>query len=222
MGIDAEMFLKFRRPIEASEVLDQAKRLWHRFGESCLFLSSQDYGEGEDRRHCAYIVPVIHQDGPDIDPEPGETFVRLSLWERFYGPGYERGRWFILDALIRYLNRVWPEAEVWYGGDSSGVLHQHADAAFLEEMMAHYVQSGHHPYRPTGDSLAQPVSFGGLRLEGQKCEIPVPDPCQRCMEPLVRSGWGKDFASWYCSTCNFATETRDGGKTWAAPKRGAV
>jgi len=230
MGIDAEMYVSLMRPVDDLEILDLAKCLYHRFGNH-MFLCDTDYGNGEDRKHCAYRVDEVIQDGPTIHAEPGETFIELRLWGRYYGEGYERGPWHAHDAIIRYIKHRWPEARVFYGGDSSGVLFEECTDAWLARAWAHFCAVGHEPYQ---QPFATQVPAGTEAEKGKKFESQVstmfgagrsddgiaqPDPCPRCMEPLVRCGWGKTFASYYCLTCDQGVETHDSGETWQKKER---
>lgn len=45
--------------------------------------------------------------------------VVVGTMARYYGPGYERGDWPSIYGAIRVLQAAFPEAKVYYGGDST-------------------------------------------------------------------------------------------------------
>lgn len=133
MGIDAEMFVRVNRAVTADEVKKKAVAMQVAFGPGPLFVARPGRSYGQPH-HSLAIVDVWRQDGPDIDPEPGETFIKVYLWTRYYGPGYERGDLPAILAVARYLRTVFEPCEIWYGGDSSGVCAEHLDDALEAEL----------------------------------------------------------------------------------------
>ena len=49
--------------------------------------------------------------------DPALTF--CTSWRSYYGPGYERGPWPVISAVLDILRAVAPDGEVYYHGDSS-------------------------------------------------------------------------------------------------------
>lgn len=90
---------------------------------------------------------VYGQDGPPMIANPGEQFINVHLWTRYYGKGYERGSWPTIRGVAEYLEHAFPGATVYYGGDSSGVCATPFDEAARKELNDHYLTFGHSPYR---------------------------------------------------------------------------
>lgn len=142
---------------------------------------------------------VYTQDGPAIVAEPGEQLIRVHMWSRYYGPGYERGDWPFIRGVAEFLEVAIPGAEVWYGGDSSGVCAQPLGEAARAEMTAYWLNQGHEAYR---------ASFGTFRQSGAQT-------CAFCGDkPMHDTGGGGDRTFWHCDGCGLKrittpTKTRD-------------
>ncbi|WP_443750532.1 hypothetical protein [Asticcacaulis solisilvae] len=98
-------------------------------------------------------APVWQQDGPPVIGAPQEQFIRVHLWSRYYGPGYERGNWPTIRALVEFLESAVAGCQVWYGGDSSGINAQHFNAARREAFNRHFLAQGHTPYYTSFDRV---------------------------------------------------------------------
>lgn len=74
--------------------------------------------------------------------------VVVQTMARYYGPGYERGDWPAIYGAIRVLQATFPDAKVFYGGDSTddGI---EADSEYLAEIWAHLLG-------PDGDAYRRP------------------------------------------------------------------
>jgi len=141
------------------------------------------------------------QDGPDIVAEDGEWFLRVSLWSRYYGVGYERGDLLTICAVAEWIEFNIPDCAVWYGGDSSGVLAEPFDAPARHKLKKHL-------FSLQGRDYFQHERRGSF---------PTPPPCSLCIpgEPRFdRHGWGATMAV-NCGGCGKTFESRDSGKTWA-------
>ncbi len=182
MGIDAEMFVKWRgAPLEETPVRVLSAALCKLFGHENFFLSKGEYGEPH---HAISILRgPYEQDGPDIDPLHGEQFLEVHLWTRYYGEGYERGDWQLIRGVAEFLEIALPGCEVWYGGDSSGVLAELLDQAKREEITAYFYRQGHENYRG---------AFG--RAHGTLCLF-----CGGI--PMHNSGGGRDRVFLSCDGC---------------------
>lgn len=198
MGIDARMFVKVRPPKTAAEVRALAVELAAAFGPD-RFCIARQVGGGQ---HAVEIIGHYAQDGPDVLPEPGEQFLECHLCTRYYGPGYERGDLaFIMGVAGWFLHRL-PGCEVWYGGDSSGVLAVRLDAAGMTALWTHF--AGHrHQARGWEPDFA---------TERQRCEF--------CDEGMRCCGGGAhgQYVMFRCRGCGLEVETRDGGATWRERK----
>lgn len=200
MGVDAEMFVRTRRT-DATEtnVRRWSVEMCKRFGSGKFFLDKRPWS-GDQQRHALSIVPEWEQDGDTVYPEEGETFIRVHLWTRYYGPGYERGDLPFILSVARYLRDVicvLPSDDVWYGGDSSGICAEPLDEEWL---WAHFVRVGHDTYR----------AASGLDREAPPEGTPH---CDFCGQFYRRNGWGASFAAYYCDGCGESMEWRDG--TWS-------
>jgi len=81
----------------------------------------------------------------------GSTHQIDQCW-RYYGPGYERGPWPRIAAVLMALHASKDVEAVWYFGDCS-----EEDEPFtpqrVQEFSAHYMANGDRPYRsPSGPS----------------------------------------------------------------------
>lgn len=203
MGVDAEMFVRTRENITPGQVRRWAYELGDAFYPE-KFYRYTDH-DTKERVHHLHLIDNYAQDGPDITPEPGETFVRVNLSTRYYGPGYERGDCAFIVMVAEWLERQIPGAEVWYGGDSSGLCAEKFDKAAREALIAHWVEHGCRPYNNYG--MTAPGS-------GHDCPL--------CRVPMNQHGFGGGrgpdgqdlFASFSCHGCGFQKVTHDGRKTW--------
>lgn len=219
MGVDAEMFVRVKRAVPDDEVRKLRYALASAFGASRFFIhrGAQATGEAllddEDEeaswdahhRHCLHRTAAYRQDGLDIVPEPGETFLRVHLWTRYYGIGYERGDLPLILSVARFLRDL-TGGEVWYGGDSSGICAQPLDEAYEAELWRHFVENQHHPYR---------TDFGGEGIVRPHCAL-----CGNVPMRFYSYGNGGMSTKAACSGCGFNVGTEDGGRTWTALKEG--
>lgn len=227
MGVDAEMLVKVGgKRLTAKRVKRLGYEMACTLGHKTFFITRNDPGqESEYLRELKYraleiVQPytkdeadeneaseedraligkvVWWQDGPPIVAEDDEQFLKVRLYGRYYGPGYERGDWPKLRAVIGWLHANIPHCEVWYGGDSSGMCAVHMTPARIAAFDAHYYSNGHEPY----------VSAFGNRLG-------VNVTCLTCEEPMRSSGGGRDYEFLHCDGCG-ASCVSDGRQTvWA-------
>lgn len=196
MGIDAEMFVRTKAKVTKEEVREWAYRLGEAFGPDNFWI-----WKDKDRiRHCLELTGVYHQDGPEIKPEHGEVFIQVHPATRYYGRGYERGNLPFLAAIAEWLEANIPGAEVWYGGDSSGVEAKKFNRAARQKLLQHFYKYGHSPYH----------RFDGL-LSKDGLEAPL---CKCCWKKMRQFGWGQNYAAFNCDGCGESTVTKDGGKTF--------
>ena len=201
MGIDSIMYVKLRREVTDKEVLRLSYDLGSKFGHSRFFFDRTGKVFSSGPRHIISRVGRLFLDDDDIPVEPERTYLEVGLGTRYYGEGYERGDLPFLLLLGAYLERRLPGCELWYGGDSGGVLFHRFDAARRGELFDHFVHRDDNNYAKT---FSTAVGEGLSRH------------CDFCDEPMIQSGAGPEFAAFYCPGCGFSEETRDGGRTWAA------
>ncbi len=71
--------------------------------------------------------------------------LQFSMNTPYYGPGYERGEWPKIAAVLEFLRRRLRPAQIWYGRDDMGRL-QEVTAEFLDQMWEHWAENGGRPY----------------------------------------------------------------------------
>lgn len=190
MGVDAMMLVKTKKQHTEREVLRLATRLYEAFG-SVLWV---DRGT----RHCLSIVPKCLQDGETIKPRPGEQFIQVHLFGRYYGRGYERGPLHDYIAVAMWLEHNIPGCAVYYGSDSSGICAEPFGPEQRADLFRHFAEHGHIPYT------------GAFTRDD---DDPVRH-CDFCDIDMVRHGWGASYAAYSCHGCGFEEKTRDNGATW--------
>jgi len=167
---------------------------------------------GERYREEGDPAPGTHysDDGPvEIVAEPDECLLQLSIWGRYYGPGYERGDILKYCAMAEWLEQNIQGCEVWYGGDSSDVEIKRFDSAYREELRKHlYTQEGRDYFKHD--------SWVGEK----KC---IPAPCGLCPGGKYRgsqfgSGSNGMYAAFGCAGCGKNVKTNDGGVSWTEHK----
>ena len=199
MGIDAQMFAKTRAKLTEDGVRRLSVDLVSGFGREHFVL----WNEEPDPHHALELTDVYTQDGPDIVPAKGETFVLAHLSGRFYGPGYERGDLPTYIMVADWLERRIEGAEVWYGGDSSGVCAFKFDSHKREQFFAHFARQGNEPYESRRDVLA-----AGMK------EQPVCGFCKIGMHACgFNCGPKHDLLTVYCPGCEEEWYAADGGRT---------
>lgn len=177
MGIDAEMVVRTRAEVSERQVIRWAYELAEAFRGAVWTVRPGTFHDGTSYR-CLEIVQRYEQDGPPIEPEPGETLIRVRLRGRYYGPDYERGDLPTLIMVARWLEAKISGAAVWYGGDSSGALAEPFGEEQREELWQHFLEHGHRPYEghfgrgmnaPVCDFCLEPMHhFGGCGPVGSR------------------------------------------------------
>jgi len=168
--------------------------------------------------------PLDDEDYPDFTPEdrvPGklwtqdedpikavkdEWFLEVNLWTRYYGVGYERGDLMTICSVAEWCELNIPNCEVWYGGDSSGVLAAPFTEAERTKLKKHYYSQNGWDYYGQG-------MFGRFARESDKAH---PEPCGLCIGAgsFSQYGSGPQWSAVHCASCGKSFETRDQGQTW--------
>lgn len=196
MGIDAEMFVRTK-----TKVTPELLREWHCALGSAFHEHLWMFGTHENKvPEELFLFPVKRweQDGPDIKPKPGETFLRLRPKSRYYGEGYERGDFPTLKSIAEFLEILIPDSEVWYGGDSSGVCAAPFGREQREELLRHFVKHQHSPYLDSGMRREM--------LPGK----PARPVCPYCQQECPQFGFGGTYASFTCLSCGWKRIEKDG------------
>lgn len=200
MGIDAKMFVKIRdRQLTDQDIQGWLPRLCGAFGTDSFWIDP-------NRRHALQLVDQVGQDSneePEILPRPNEQFVQVSLMGRYYGVGYERGDYPFYRNLGEWLE-INLQGEVWYGGDSSGVLFRRFDAEYRDVLWRHFCRVGHDPYLAPIDRMM---------FEGNQAIPPCPN--RLCSsDGIWVNGGGRTFIGAMCQCCGRWLRTHDNGDNW--------
>lgn len=192
MGIDARILLRHTgTPFTPAELRKMSHSLGSTVGADKLLIPDSSWDGDDYKTGIENLLPISkvegdwEQDGDPIHRKWGETFYEVHLWSRYYGPGYERGDWPAIRSIIEFFHHNYAGLAVWYGGDSSGVCAELADADLLAEMNAHYYSNGHRPYHG---------AFGSFRGT-------PPHVCPRCQEPCADHGGGGGDVFFSCHGC---------------------
>lgn len=202
MGVDAEMFVRTRQNYTGEQVRKMAHNLAEAFGHKRFMISRP--GEWDfypNGKHCLELVDEYEQDGPSEFPAEGEQLIQVNLYTRYYGRGYERGDWPFIYSVARWLEARIPDAKVWYGGDSSGVLAYPLDDATKDELWTLFCGVGHEPY----------THFFGRQAKRPNCDF--------CGAPMVEYYWGRPTVGFSCHGCGHRLFTDDGGGTFYEPQK---
>ena len=206
MGIDALMFVRIKGRdnwLTETETIALSHKAGQCFGADNFFILHQEE-KWSGARHAIEIVKpwksedecgeyreldglVAHQqDGDPVVADEDEQFLNVGLRTRYYGVGYERGDFPFLFLLSEWLEVQIPGGEVWYGGDSSGVLAEHFDATGRRVLLAYFFRVGHAPYE------------GGFGMGGEKV------PCGFCDgAPMNDNGGGRGHGFHSCGGCGY-------------------
>lgn len=229
MGVDAEMLVKVQgRRLTDKQVKRLGYEMACTLGHKTFFIARKDPGNTneylrkldyraleivqpytkseadeneaskEDRRLIGKVV--WWQDGDPIIADEDEQFLKVRLYGRYYGPGYERGDWPKLRAVIDWLYFNIQDCEVWYGGDSSGICAEHMTPKRVKAFDAHFHSCGHEPY--VG-------SFTNIFAKG------VGQKCLTCEEPMRASGGGQGAVFLHCDGCGAACVSDGKAVVWA-------
>lgn len=181
MGVDTRMLVKVSGDIADNELLLLSYRI-------CEAFEHDNFGVNREHGYRALEkIDVFEQDGDDIIPQPGETFVKVNLWVRYYGIGYERGPLPLIIAVAEWLEHNVPDGRVYYGGDSSGICADPFDKDARATLMQHFCKYGHEPYE--------------MFFNGKGESVPV---CDFCQHNMVSFGGGAAFSFWRCAGCGYA------------------
>ena len=121
MGID---ILLYAETVPTARELEAARALFRRSR------AADDYEhDGE-----------IHWQCLEFEGETGWTRPRVvaNITPRFYGEGYERGDWPAIYGAIRLLQAAFPQARVFYGGDTDDNAEE-VTPRRLAELWAHFL-----------------------------------------------------------------------------------
>lgn len=213
MGVDARILIKITNPkshLDAKQLRQLSAQLSNVIGHEHFFLRPEDNrhaisfvidnnGEYPDEYEEIHGVPFdpngpanFGQDSaedPDIVAEPNEQFLEVHVWSRYYGEHYARGDWKTLSWTLMWCFFNIKDCEVWYGGDSSGVLMEQMTPDRMTEMTKFYLTSGNDTYWANTKTIF-------------KCEF--------CTCGVINSGGGGNIKYWHCDSCGSQWVTQNG------------
>lgn len=205
MGIDAQMLVRVSGPLTSlyggvtpGRCRKLAVELVESFGTDVVsVIRPGEFSWHPNGRHALEIIEKYEQDGPDIEPEEGETLIECHLQGRYYGVDYERGPLPDFIMVATWLEAKIPAGEVWYGGDSSGVLAEPFGPVQREALWKHFLEHAHRPYH----------DYFKLGIAGQA--RPTCDFCAG--QPMMDHGGGQDYSFYLCHGCDLhVRQYRDG------------
>lgn len=199
MGVDVEMGFSIDRELQT----DEQRLLSWRLGEA--FNAANFDGPGLNIRQ---VVGVRQVAGDAVDEQLPDGMVAYYAiangLSRYYGPGYERGRWPILGMTLRWLAHNLPgEFVLHYGPDSDwGTVPPVITLTDVDQMDVYFFENGHRPY-----SNSQWDEY--------------PQLCPTCRHPMDQrsTGMGGLHAGYDCDGCGLYRMTTDGGETWEEKRR---
>ena len=138
MGIDAKMYVRTSEPVTDAQLVKWSFDAGAVFGARRFWI---------DRANKQYALEREDEDaGCLAPPKKGETTLRVNLWSRYWGPGYERGDVAFLITLAAWLEKRIPGARVFYGGDGGGGRLPEFDAALRDKFIEHAASEHGHDY----------------------------------------------------------------------------
>lgn len=195
MGVDAEMFVRTMHKVTDDEI-----RRWRYMLGGAVGASHFSWWQHEEYRKepMLFRLSVYQQDGDDIVPEPGETFLGVGLETRYYGIDYERGDFPTISAVAEWLEANIPGGRVYYGGDSSGIC------AFpwrnqKDSLWSHWLKHGRRPYVGASSKYMP--------------ETTAEPHCELCRVPMIATMWGgRETRGWFCYGCSSRIVKVDDGR----------
>lgn len=222
MGIDARMVLRKVRSEDVNDdrLLEWSMDLCRACGPSNFFIRHDDARVPVNARHAISRTGtrwreegdpmpgrVYRQDGPDVIAEIGECLLQVHLFDRYYGVGYERGDLLTQCGIAEACEVIVPGCEVWYGGDSSGVLLHPWPDEVRRDLRRHLYSPQGRDYFKESDLLK-----GSSARRGEEWE---PPRCALCAStPMERFGYGNGYGAYSCLSCGQRLMTKDAGMTW--------
>lgn len=207
MGVDARMFVRISgrdRWLDADAVKKLAYSLAVTVGREHFHIAVAHraleivgpYRDESNEEPHLLGKTVWEQDGPPIIAEPDEQFIAVNLRTRFYEDGYPRGDWQAIRTVAEWLERHIP-GEVWYGGDSNGVVAQPLHKERRNRINEYYLTLNDQPgddERMRRDTKMAELGFH--RVSGPICKI-----CDVPMAYFASDGKPPDVQHFECAAC---------------------
>lgn len=198
MGVDAEMFVRVPRVLTDVDVRAASVKMCIALGAHRFWVWPPDehYPQG---KHALQICPRA-KDLPKEDRyearsslrtrKKEETLIECNLSGRYYGPDYERGDLVSIAAVARYLQHIYPDGVVLYGGDSSEEKDEWTPE-FEASLWDHlHSEAGRDYFQSWNSTFA---SSGAPAVS-----------CSFCGIDAICNGGGPDKTIHYCPSCHQA------------------
>lgn len=138
MPVDAYIFATSDAALDEPAVSALASDLAQAVGSTRF--AHHYVGGGVVRR----VPPGDYELLPDDLPRAA-CVLEVRLDGAYYGPGYERGYWPEVAAVLEFLRRRLPAARVWYGPDDGDWVGEVTPAS-LSALWEHWASHGGRPY----------------------------------------------------------------------------
>lgn len=176
-------FIGSREPFEKGDLKRLQYELLHRFGD--LFWLGADEKKPQDF--------ISSSDRTSWGEDSQWPFLyEIDSGVRYYGEGYTRGPGGNIAMLLIFLVRCLPKCGIYYFGDCDGGMGYAWDEQRAYALLQYWCDSGKHSYQ-------RAMTIGNTPAEGSVI-------CDFCMQPMNRSGWGPEYAEFYCAGCGQARE----------------
>lgn len=109
------------------------------------FQADEDFSDNHLERFLGNGFDVVNVIDWQLDTYDinGATHV-IDTFERYYGPGYERGDWGKICRVLMLLHACPKVKKVWYGGDCNPTP---CPPERVLEISKYYMENGERPYR---------------------------------------------------------------------------
>lgn len=191
MGVDLQIRIKAKAELTEQQRVDMEYHMRHRF-RSILWPADSDY----ERAHIS--AAQDYAGGTDLYVAAGERMYEVPVWCRWYGNEYERGPALQIYGLLRYLMQHELVEAVYYGADSND-SYEEVTGEVAEALLSHFLKHGNLPYGGFFDQCK----------DGEMC----------CGHQMIRFGWGRNYAAWYCAGCGKEAVRENGKVTYRKEPR---
>lgn len=178
MGVDAVIRFKLDNPLTDKEMNLVGYQLRSAFRKYIWRQEKDIFGEKN------YGIRRVTADW--FGDEPEGNWYQVSTGISYYGPGYERGPLMTILGIATFLEALFPNTPIYYGGDSDD-NYPVLDEQKKKELLDHFIKVQHIPYNS---------AFG----RDKRVECPF---CEQPMSPRMFSG---NRVGYDCTGCNTKAE----------------
>lgn len=200
MGVDATLFVRVNRDVPDQEIRALRMGLGVAFGADAFWIRRPKEHQVEAPFDDSYTVHhSVMRTSREVADGAVVTMLKVHLMERWFGPGYRRGDWPTIYAMIRYLQQQVPNGVVLYGND----CREGSEVEMTEDVIRAYWDEFFIYGR---DHRKATTSLSSDGIEDPSCDFCGGFRMSRC-------GWGNGYGAWRCYGCGSKVATRDGGVT---------